>query len=197
MPTPPWKHERPLPPFYGKDDKLSLLVAIVMGAQHALAMVGGIITAPLLIALSGFQQENQTYLVSAALIVAAVASFVQVTQVKIPGTRLVIGSGLLSVMGVSFAFVPVAQQVIATLSQCSCAGTPCSVGAGTCDACPVPLTGKCYSAEDAYGKVLGTILVCAWWQVAMSFVPTKVLRRLFPPVVTGSCLVLLGTALIG
>lgn len=41
------------------------------------------------------------------------------------------------------------------------------------------------------------ILVCAWWQVAMSFVPTKVLRRLFPPVVTGCCLVLLGTALIG
>jgi len=197
MPTPPWKHERPLPPFYGKDDRLSLLVAIVMGAQHALAMVGGIITAPLLIALSGFQQENQTYLVSAALIVAAVASFVQVTQFKIPGTRLVIGSGLLSVMGVSFSFVPVAQQVIATLSQCACAGTPCSVGAGTCDACPVPLTGKCHSAEDAYGKVLGTILVCAWWQVAMSFVPTKVLRRVFPPVVTGTCLVLLGTALIG
>lgn len=60
MPTPPWQHERPLPPFYGKDDKLSLLVAVVMGAQHALAMVGGIITAPLLIALSGFQPENQS-----------------------------------------------------------------------------------------------------------------------------------------
>jgi len=58
MPTPPWKHERPLPPFYGKDEKLSLLVATVMGAQHALAMVGGIITAPLLIALTGFTAEN-------------------------------------------------------------------------------------------------------------------------------------------
>lgn len=96
-------------------------------------------------------------MVSAALIVASVASFVQVTQFKIRGTRFVIGSGLLSVMGVSFSFVPVAQQVIATLSQCACNGTPCSVGGGTCAACPVALTGKCHSAEDAYGKVLGTV----------------------------------------
>lgn len=38
MPTPPWQYDRPLPPFYGKDDKLSLLIAVVMGVQHALAM---------------------------------------------------------------------------------------------------------------------------------------------------------------
>jgi len=96
-------------------------------------------------------------LVSAALIVASIASFVQVRQFKIPGTRLVIGSGLLSVMGVSFSFVPVAQQVIATLSQCSCNGTACSVSGGTCAGCPVALTGKCLTAEEAFGKVLGTV----------------------------------------
>ncbi|KAG0631559.1 hypothetical protein M758_1G262300 [Ceratodon purpureus] len=196
MPTPPWKHDRPLPPFYGKDDKLSVMVALVMGAQHALAMVGGIITAPLLIAMSGFTPENQAYLVSAALIVAACASFIQVFQFKIPFTKYVIGTGLLSVMGVSFSFVPVAQQVIGTLSQCTCAGAVCTVG-GTCSTCAVPLVGNCHTAEDAYGKVLGTILVCAWYQVAISFVPSRVLRRVFPPVVTGTCLVLLGTALIG
>ena len=38
MPTPPWKHDRPLPPFFGHNEKLSFLVAIVMGLQHALAM---------------------------------------------------------------------------------------------------------------------------------------------------------------
>jgi hypothetical protein len=38
MPTPPWKHDRPLPPFFAKDEKLSLLIALVMGGQHALAM---------------------------------------------------------------------------------------------------------------------------------------------------------------
>ena len=44
MPTPPWKHDRPLPPFYAKDDKLSVLVALVMGAQHALAMASPLAT---------------------------------------------------------------------------------------------------------------------------------------------------------
>ena len=39
MPTPPWKHDRPLPPFFGHNEKLSFLVATVMGLQHALAMV--------------------------------------------------------------------------------------------------------------------------------------------------------------
>lgn len=38
MPTPPWKDGRSLPPFFGKDEKLSVLVAVVMGLQHALAM---------------------------------------------------------------------------------------------------------------------------------------------------------------
>jgi xanthine/uracil permease len=41
------------------------------------------------------------------------------------------------------------------------------------------------------------LLVCAWYQVAVSFVPTRALRRIFPPVVTGTCLVLLGTSLLG
>lgn len=59
MPTPPWQYDRPLPPFYGKDDKLSLLIAVVMGVQHALAMVGGIISPPLLISMTGFKPENQ------------------------------------------------------------------------------------------------------------------------------------------
>lgn len=93
---------------------------------------------------------------SAALIVASVASFVQVMQIKIPRTRFVIGSGLLSVMGVSFSFVPVAQQVIGTLSQCTCAGVPCTVG-HTCAACASALVGKCLTPEAAYGKVLGTV----------------------------------------
>ena len=39
MPTAPWKHDRPLPPFFGRNDKLSFFVAAVMGLQHSLAMV--------------------------------------------------------------------------------------------------------------------------------------------------------------
>jgi xanthine/uracil permease len=41
------------------------------------------------------------------------------------------------------------------------------------------------------------ILVCSFYQIFISFVPSRLLRRVFPPVVTGTCLVLLGSALIG
>ena len=44
----------PPPMFFGKDDFLGLFVALVMGLQHALAMVGGLITPPLLISNLGF-----------------------------------------------------------------------------------------------------------------------------------------------
>lgn len=40
---------RPPPPFFPVEARPGLLVAILMGLQHALAMVGGIITPPLLV----------------------------------------------------------------------------------------------------------------------------------------------------
>jgi hypothetical protein len=36
---PSFKHKRPAPPFYAKDEKISLLMATLMGLQHALSMV--------------------------------------------------------------------------------------------------------------------------------------------------------------
>lgn len=179
--------KRDLPPFFSKDEKISLFLASVMGLQHALAMVGGIITPPLIIASSaGFSTESQAYLVSAALIISAFASFIQILQIKVPFTPYVIGSGLLSVMGITFAVVPVAQDVISILTSCTCNGISCSSN-GSCQSCP-QLEGKCLSGEDAYGHVLGT--------VAISFCPPKTLRRIFPPFVTGTCIILIGVSLI-
>lgn len=187
--------KRDLPPFFSKDEKISLFLASVMGLQHALAMVGGIITPPLIIASSaGFSTESQAYLVSAALIISAFASFIQILQIKVPFTPYVIGSGLLSVMGITFAVVPVAQDVISILTSCTCNGISCSSN-GSCQSCP-QLEGKCLSGEDAYGHVLGTITVCCWVQVAISFCPPKTLRRIFPPFVTGTCIILIGVSLI-
>lgn len=40
------------------------------------------------------------------------------------------------------------------------------------------------------------VLVCSLYQVGVSLCPARVLRRVFPPVVTGTCLILLGSALI-
>ena len=53
----PWnqKSAHKGPPFFPVDEVLSVLVAAVMGLQHALAMVGGIVTPPLII---GFLQDD-------------------------------------------------------------------------------------------------------------------------------------------
>ena len=40
---------RPLPPFFAVDSKPGYLVAMMMGLQHMLAMIGGINTPPLLV----------------------------------------------------------------------------------------------------------------------------------------------------
>ena len=96
------------------------------------------------------------------------------------------GSGLLSVMGISFAYIPVgkirlfviptslpvcgiasittidssqfstAQHVLTSLQTCSCGGTPCQVN-GSCQQCTQVLEGKCYTGEEAYGAILGTV----------------------------------------
>lgn len=189
--------QRALAPFYGRDEKISPFLAVIMGLQHALAMVGGIVTPPLILSGSaGFSTNEQAYLVSAALIVSAVASCIQIYQFKVPFTRLVVGSGLLSVMGVTFSFLPIAQQTIATLGRCTCGGAACTPG-GTCAACTEPVEGNCLTGQEAYGKVLGTLLVCCWVQVILSLSSPKLLRRIFPPVVTGVAIMLIGISLVG
>jgi hypothetical protein len=58
-PQPQWpfkggSNKRKPAAFFGKDDVLAVFIAGLMGLQHALAMIGGLITPPLLIgALSG------------------------------------------------------------------------------------------------------------------------------------------------
>eukprot|EP00850_Spirogloea_muscicola_P010979 SM000066S20454 [mRNA] locus=s66:480443:485518:- [translate_table: standard] len=197
-PRTPWGKRKPAPPLYGPDDPISIFVALIMGAQHALAMVGGIITVPLIISgafQAGFTMSEQSYLISAALIVSGFASLVQVLQIKVPFTNIVIGSGLLSVMGISFTFLPIAQSSIAQMKSCSCDGAPCTVG-GTCLQCTGKISGICNTGEDAYGRLLGTILVTCFLEIGLSFCPPKVLRKIFPPVVTGTTVILIGIALL-
>ena len=43
--------------------------------------------------------------------------------------------------------------------------------------------------QKAGDRILGTLLGCAWLTVALSFMPPKLLRRIFPPLVTGWVLV--------
>jgi len=67
---------------------------------HLLAIVAGIATAPLLIALGlGLDASTTAYVISSALIVSGIATFIQINRIGI------IGSGLLSIQGTSFSFI--------------------------------------------------------------------------------------------
>ncbi|MEM7763155.1 MAG: solute carrier family 23 protein [Pseudomonadota bacterium] len=91
---------KPTPITYGLGDKPPFGFAALVGLQHLLAVFGGIVTAPLLIAL-GMQLSptDTTYLISSALFVSGVATLLQVSRI---GS---VGSGLLSIQGTSFTFI--------------------------------------------------------------------------------------------
>lgn len=54
-----------------------------------------------------------------------------------------------------------------------------------------------FSWNDAYGKFLGTNMVCSFATTLISFLPPRVLRRLFPTWIAGLTVFLVGVNLIG
>ncbi|KAH9904860.1 purine permease [Xylariomycetidae sp. FL2044] len=171
-------------PFYGLNDEVPILLTIVLGLQHALCMIGSIVSPPLAIAGGAFYFDAATtqYLVSAAFITTGIATALQVTRVHLKKTPFFIGTGLLSVVGPTFDILPIAFNY-----------TTMRYANGTCptgdDGTPLP-------CPDAWGAILGSILCTVWVQVLMSFVPPKTLNKIFPKIVTGSLLLLVGVYLI-
>ena len=85
---------------YGIDDKPPLGESMFAALQHLLAIIVGIMTPPLIIAnVLGFSPDMKAYLISMALFVSGIATYIQVKQIG------PIGSGLLSIQGTSFAFL--------------------------------------------------------------------------------------------
>ena len=54
-----------------------------------------------------------------------------------------------------------------------------------------------FFVEDFPDDPAGTSLVCAFLEIFMSFVSPKVLKRLFPPMVTGIVILMIGVSLVG
>ncbi|KAG8458803.1 hypothetical protein KFE25_005230 [Diacronema lutheri] len=167
------------PPFLAKDDKLPLLVSLIMGLQHCLAMLGGIVTVPALIAgdaCFAFQSDeklcaSKEYMISASLFTSGFLTIIQIVRFKlVKGYYL--GTGLLSVMGTSFTFLPIARDIVVS-----------EIRAGR-------------SGFEAYGAFLGTCMVAALLEIGLSFIPPKAMRKIFPPVVTGTCVSLIGMGLV-
>lgn len=84
---------------YALEDKPPFGQALIGGVQHVLASFVGVITPTLIIgSVLGLGKEIP-YLISMALIVSGVATFIQARRIG------PVGSGLLSVQGTSFAFL--------------------------------------------------------------------------------------------
>lgn len=75
MPTLPFgkaaaisRNRRP-PPFFSLNERLPLVLALICGLQHALAMLAGLITPPIIFASAlNLDGETQAYMISSSLI---------------------------------------------------------------------------------------------------------------------------------
>lgn len=178
---------RKQPPFYGIDDELPLVLALTSGLQHALAMLAGLIAPPIILASSlMLDSDTSAYLISASLIGSGILSLVQLSRIKLWGGYY-LGTGLLSVVGTSFATLSTANAIFnAMYANGTCPSTTAADGTITRGPCP-----------DAYGMVLGTSLICAVLEIGLSFLPPRVLKRIFPPMVTGIFILMIGSTLVG
>jgi uric acid-xanthine permease len=85
-------------------------------------------------------------------------------------------------VGISFAIIPVAQGAFAQMYANGY--------------CPVAADGTKLPCPQGYGAIIGTAAVCALVEIAISFLPPKVMLRIFPPIVTGPTVMLIGVHLI-
>lgn len=148
-------------------------------------MVGGLVVPPLLlggVAGANLGTEVQSYLVSACLIWCAVGTVFQITRMKIRGTKYYFGTGLISVTGTSFAFANVALKY---LQQSYENGT-----------CPTDSSGVKLPCPDEFGAILGTSALTGILAIGMAFIPPRLIRKIFPPLVTGTMLMFIGAALV-
>jgi uracil-xanthine permease len=145
----------------------------------------GSITPPIIIAGQGganLDAMTAQYLVSTSLIVCGILSAVQITRFHLFGTSYYLGTGLISVVGTSFAIIPVATG---GLAQMYANGM-----------CPTAADGTRLPCPDGYGALLGTASLCALLEIGLSFMTPNLLKRLFPPIITGSTVALIGVSLI-
>jgi len=97
-------------PFYGLHSNLPIFLALILGYefilrketdnsfQHALAMLAGIVTPPLILGGSGganLDQASQQYLISASLIVCGILSSIQIHRFHFYKTPYYLGTGLI------------------------------------------------------------------------------------------------------
>lgn len=170
----PWKSEGAGKlKFYGKDEPLPPLLALFLGFQHSLAVVGGTALPGIILGSMDPSGKAAPYLVSYALITSGICSWIQIMHAPIPKTKYFLGSGLMCLIATSFAFLPTAEYTIKTLMA----------------------EGKTF--DEAYGSLLGVFLVGAIVQAGVAFIPPPTLKKIFPAWLAGMGVFLIGVNLVG
>ena len=150
---------------YELDDKPPVTSAAFVGFQHLLAIIGGILTAPFLIALGmGLNAEDSAYVISSALVVSGFATLIQINRMGM------LGAGLLSIQGTSFAFIGImifAYQKL-TLNMTS---------------------------FEALGAIFGSSAACAALMLVLSLF-IRQLKNIITTNVAGATIILIGLSLI-
>lgn len=62
--------------------------------------------------------------------------------------------------------------------------------------CPTAADGTHLPCPDGYGAVIATSCVCGLLEILLSFMPPKILQKIFPPLVTGPVVLLIGISLV-
>ncbi|MBW6409423.1 uracil-xanthine permease family protein [Clostridium weizhouense] len=151
------KDEDDIQLLYGIDDKPSLTMQILLGLQNIFAAFGGIIVVPLVISsVLGFDSATSTALMSATILSAGLATFIQSRGIGPVGARVA------CIMGTDFTFV-----------------AP-SIAIGSVFGLP---------------GILGATILGAFVEVILSFL-IRPLMKLFPPLVTGTVVSLIGLTLL-
>lgn len=177
------KNNRTQPPFFGVYEKMPILLACLLGLQHALAMMAGLIAPAIMFCqIANLTTRDKEYLISATFITGSILSLVQIKRIRIPRTNYFIGTGTVSVLGVTFSTVPVFASALPIMYKNGF--------------CPVAEDGTYLPCPDAYGAFLGTGALCALIELLMAFTPKKILLKIFPPIVNGVVVLLIGISLI-
>lgn len=135
------RKRKTMPPFYALDSDLPVLLALSCGLQHALAMLAGLITPPIIFASAlSLDAETSAYMISASLIgcgesfffsslvlmegrvsglsvCIGILSLVQMSRIRL-FKNYYLGTGLITVVGTSFATLGTANAV-STARECS------------------------------------------------------------------------------
>ncbi|MFT6433047.1 MAG: NCS2 family nucleobase:cation symporter-2/xanthine permease XanP [Candidatus Azotimanducaceae bacterium] len=137
---------------FGLEDRPPFGTALLVGLQHVLAVFGGLLVAPLIIAGGmNLSLQDTSYLVSSALVISGAATFVQIQRIG------PIGSGLLSIQGTSFAFI---GPLIAAFYALNGPG----------------------DSSAALGTLFGSAAVCSVAMMALSFALPSLQRVVTPNV---------------